>query len=384
MTNSLTSLPQQPSYDPLPLPGMSHSVVAAAPTQVEPDPVTEPVTPEPAPPLTEPESQSQPEPEPDSEQAEQAAPQDEAASILASAAMSNPLDKAVCVGVTLRKWGIGRKGDMSKITTDADKDMMRVGKSLLSSPEYTKISQFDANVRKWIRLRSLPSLFKDGFYLVSKQYVVRMRDKLREFKDEREVLVDEFLDVYPTRRSEAVNKLKSQYNPLDYPTVDEMRQLFGMEWNFIQFGTPTDLNEIDPEIFEEERAKYAETWRNASEELIQLMRHEAKALIGNLANRLTNPGEGKRRPTLRDAAVSNVQEFLEFFDVRNINDDSELAALIARARTAMTGVDPDSLRNSDDLRSQVHAELAAVAAELDKIVVEKPRRQITFEGEDGE
>jgi hypothetical protein len=45
------------------------------------------------------------------------------------------MDNAVCVAVTIGRLGNSRKISSSRVEVDADRDLIKVGKTLLDSPE---------------------------------------------------------------------------------------------------------------------------------------------------------------------------------------------------------------------------------------------------------
>lgn len=293
----------------------------------------------------------------------------------------NPLAKAVCLAVSFSSFGISRKADKSKVQAGADMDMLKVNKLLLDSPEYEAIRSFDNEILAFIKARCQPSLFRRGVYLVATGFVVRLNDKLKEFQAKRQALVEAFLAVYDQQREEAKTRLGDQWNVLDYPPKDQLARRFGMSWNFLKFGTPDELNEIDPEIAREEQNKLIAQMREAGEELKVMLRAEALKKISHLVDRLTDTEDGKKK-ILRSSAIANVEEFLEFFDLRNINSDDELNSLIKTAREAMTGVDRKALTSNDAVRDAVKKQLSDVTAKLDAMVVSANTRAISFDDEE--
>jgi hypothetical protein len=304
----------------------------------------------------------------------------------------NPWENAVCVAVKKSKWGVGRKADMNKVETDADKKFIRVTKHLIDCKEYKAITKLDGEIERHLADKALPSLFRAGFYLVAKNYVKQLRDELVAFKARRVELVQAFVAVYEDRKEEARQKLASQFNPVDYPPVASLPAYFDVEWQFIQFGAADALRDIDPDLFEEEREKIRAEMRNAGAELVGLMRNQAAELIGKLVDKLTAPADEGKKKVLRSSTVQNLTEFLDFFDVKNsIVNDKQLADLVKQAKEAMTFgaaggayVNPEDLRTNDALRDSVREKLALVSAQLDGMLEEKSDRQIIFAEDEGE
>jgi hypothetical protein len=60
------------------------------------------------------------------------------------------MDNAVCVAVTIGRLGNSRKISSSQVEVDADKDLIRVGKTLLDSPELRDVQSFDGQIRQML------------------------------------------------------------------------------------------------------------------------------------------------------------------------------------------------------------------------------------------
>ncbi|MGB7590439.1 MAG: hypothetical protein WBO19_04275, partial [Terriglobia bacterium] len=61
-------------------------------------------------------------------------------------------------------------------------------------------------------------------------------ERLHEFKDKRGELVESFLSAYPRLCQETAGRLRTLYNPADYPPVDEVRSRFTFSWQYVSYG----------------------------------------------------------------------------------------------------------------------------------------------------
>jgi hypothetical protein len=68
--------------------------------------------------------------------------------------------------------------------------------------------------------------FEVGIHLLPLGLVETVDERLHEFKDKRGELVESFLSAYPRLCQEAAGRLRTLYNPTDYPPVDEVRSHF--------------------------------------------------------------------------------------------------------------------------------------------------------------
>ena len=161
--------------------------------------------------------------------------------------------QTVFIKVHLGLLGNTRKVSSSQVEVDADKALIRVSKTLLDSLELQAIRALDGDVRHFLYDMCLP--FDVGIHLLPLCLVETVEEKLRQFKDKRGELAESFLTAYPRLCREAAGRLRTLYNPTDYPPVDEVRSRFTFTWQYVSYGVPEQLREISARFFEEEREK---------------------------------------------------------------------------------------------------------------------------------
>lgn len=102
---------------------------------------------------------------------------------------------------------------------------------------------------------------------------------------------------------------------------------------------------------------------------------ELAGLIEHLSNRLAGTEDGKPK-IFRDSAVSNLTDFFDRFSRLSINSNADLNSLVDRARNVISGVEPQQLRDSQNLRQHVSTQVASIQSNLDQLLVDRPRRRI--------
>ena len=283
--------------------------------------------------------------------------------------------KTVCVKVRLGRLGNTRKVSNSQVEVDTDKSLIRVSKHLLDSQELRTIANFDGEVRRYLYDTCLP--FDAGIHLCPLGLLEQIEGKLREFGTRRQELVKAFLTAYPTLCQEAAKRLRSLYNPADYPPLVYVEQQFTFIWQYISFGVPDQLREISTKIWQDEREKAAQVMAEAGLEIQQVLRTAMGELVKHMRDRLKDGPDGKPL-RFKESTVSNLVDFLGTFNFRNVTDDAELKSLVDRARTMLAGVSADALRSTGDLRAKVQQGMADLAAELDTMIVKTPGRKFRF------
>ena len=253
-----------------------------------------------------------------------------------------------------------------------------MSKHLIDSAELRQITNFDAEVRRYLYNTCLP--FEVGIHLCPFALLEQVEGRLRKLAEDRQCLVTAFLAAYPALCHEAATRLRTLYNPQDYPPVEYVRGQFGFTWQYVSFGVPEQLREISTRIWEGEREKAAQVMAEAAEEIQQVLRAAMGELVAHMRDRLKDGPEGKPLK-FKESTVAKLVEFLGTFEFRNVTDDGELQGLVEKARTLLAGVTTDDLRTTADVRARVQQGMAEIATELDTMIVKKPGRKFRFEAD---
>lgn len=290
---------------------------------------------------------------------------------------SELINKTIFVKVGFGSIGNSRKVSGAEVLeTDADKSFLKVSKTLLDSPELDAIKRADGKMREWLYNTCLP--FDMGIMLLPIGLVETAETRMKEYQQERQVLVENFIAAYPALCEAAAKQLGSLYKASEYPTVSDIKAKFVFKWQYTTFSVPGSLKNISQALFESEKEKAAKTMQAASEEITALMRETMLKLVSHLQNRLSPGDEGKPK-ILRESAVNNLMEFLNSFDMRNVTNDADLAAQVKKARELVSGTSAGALRNSDTLKTQVLSGLDGIMDSLTGLVEEKAGRKFRDE-----
>jgi hypothetical protein len=102
---------------------------------------------------------------------------------------------------------------------------------------------------------------------------------------------------------------------------------------------------------------------------------EFAKLVEHLRERLSGSEDGKPK-VFRDSAVDNLKEFFNRFHMLSVGSNPQLEELVEQARKLIGGVGAQDLRNSGNLRQNLHTQLDAMQSAIDTLLVDKPRRKI--------
>lgn len=292
---------------------------------------------------------------------------------------ANIFERAVCLSLEIGKPGKSKKGNIDAIQTDADKDVLKLSKTIFDGPEWAAILAVDTALHNYLNPANgvcLESkILRGGMHLVPIDLIESVDAKLQEFATERADRVTKFMAVYDDMVEAAKDRLKSQYNPADYPRADAVREKFYLQHEYVTLGVPGKLKAVSAHIFQQEKDKAEQKWREAAGEIQVALRQAMSDLVGYMVDRLTPKPDGSRK-ILREEGVEKLTKFIETFKARNITDDAELQTLVEQARQIIDGRDVESLRKNDALRSELAGQFSELKTTLDGMLATAPRRRI--------
>lgn len=198
--------------------------------------------------------------------------------------------KTVFVKLRLELPGNRRKVSSAQVEVDADKASIHVSKVLLDSRELEAVRHLDGEIRRYLYSVCLP--FEPGIHLLPIGLIENVDSKLHDFQATRRELAEAFLAAYPRLCEEAALRLRTLFNPLDYPPLEEVRSQFSASWQYVSYGVPDQLRGVSERMFQEEREKAAERMTEAYTEVRQVLREAMIELVAHLRDRLTDQPDG--------------------------------------------------------------------------------------------
>lgn len=145
--------------------------------------------------------------------------------------------------------------------------------------------------------------------------------------------------------------------------------LFEVTWDFPSVEPPEYLLRLNPTLYQQEKARMTARFEEAVRLAEQAFVSELATLVEHLVERLS-PGVDGQSKVFRDTAIGNLTEFFTRFKSLSVGSNADLDKLVDTARRAISGVDPQAVRDNSGLRQQVAAQLSAVSATLDQMLVD--------------
>lgn len=117
---------------------------------------------------------------------------------------------------------------------------------------------------------------------------------------------------------------------------------------------------------------------NMLEDVNTYLREAMRSLVNHLVDRLS-PSESGKSKTFKSSTLTNLLEFLNTFDARNLGNDIELAQLVTTAKNVLSGVDSQLLRSDQSIANVVQNGMGTIKAQLDSLLIKKPIRLYSFD-----
>lgn len=291
--------------------------------------------------------------------------------------------KTICFNVTIGTFRTTKSLSTNLIKVDADKDQISASKRILESDLLKQINSLDTGYKNWLKQYSLPSLFKDGMYLLPIALIERVDARTTKYLAERAAAVVAFMEWYRTEYDNGMEnqkaKLRTVHNENDYPGPAIVSSRFYVQTQYLSVDIPAVLKKIKGDIWKREYDRAQSFWLKTQEMASAKMRDEFKTLVDHLNERLTGAAEDGKPKKFKNTLVTNVQEWLELFQDRNIASDAELQSVVEQARKLIDGVHPEDVRTDEALREQIAMGFVSISAAADQLVEDKPKRAIAFE-----
>jgi hypothetical protein len=175
------------------------------------------------------------------------------------------------------------------------------------------------------------------------------------------MLAEDFLREYPILKEDARILLNGMFNEMDYPTVEEMRGKFAIELETLPLPSAGDFRVALAEgevtrIQREIETRLQREFLKANQDLWNRLR----LAVDNMVLRLGNP-EGR----IHDSLVGNLQSIVDLIPKLNVTGDENLERISETCANALTGHDPQALRDDPGLRAKVAAQAKEISSIMD-------------------
>lgn len=285
-----------------------------------------------------------------------------------------------CILITVVTHGIGNRKSVSSslVEVDAELDALSVSKELLKSDQLAKINSHFSMISRYMKKMCRQSFLKSGLWACPLENVEEVMFKLEMFQQELPALVRDFIDVYEIQRDNQRNRLRSLYNPRDYPDVEVVERAFWMEFNTLEMKVPGELNRISPYLFKQQMEKFNKQVAEAVQKMDAVLAAETAQIVDSLVEQLT-PDSTNEKKVIRPQSLDKVKSFIANYEKLNVNNNEDLQGLINQMDDLLNGVDCPTLKKNVPLRESLREGFEQVRAQLSNMMEDAPMRMVDFD-----
>jgi len=256
----------------------------------------------------------------------------------------------------------------------AEGDCLSAAKRLLDTkhPAFKAVAAVKNRAVGYWKSLSLPYP-ESGIRLIRQDQVETFDNQMNWFQQELMDAVEALDERYHDLQVAARQRLGSLFNPADYP--ESLQGMFDMTWEFPSIEVPSYLQQLNPELYQQECDRVAARFDEAVQLAEAAFTDELSKLVSHLTERLTGQVDGQPK-IFRDSAIENLTEYFQRFRQLNIRSNDQLDELVDQAQQIVQGVQPQTLRDNHVLRQTVAGQLAEVQNMLDDLLIDRPRRNI--------
>lgn len=243
----------------------------------------------------------------------------------------------------------------------------RYVKQIVSKSSLEKMNKLAGSARSWFYATTVPS-FYPGCGMFNMRGFFAVAEQVRKYEEAFNEGIDEFIRIYPDLIDEARDRLKSMFNPDDYPDIQGMRDNFKFRMRLMPMPDTNDW------FFDSIGEKMAEVKANAEDDIRDTLRRGVASVYQRVVERTKTMAEkleaygldeatGKMQGVFRDSLVENVRELITILPALNVTDDPQLDDM-ARQLHDLVRHDASALRADEGFRRQTAErarELSALA-----------------------
>lgn len=271
---------------------------------------------------------------------------------------------AMLVELNISVWTANKidKDASRKVADDnrASADAGHFRKNLMAGSHLRKeIADYAAGCRLWHSTRTMPWADRGPRLLPTSlffDYKTEANARQNYFMDKRE----QFGREYPRLQQTAQNYLGDLYDPLDYPSLEEVMGKFDFRLVFSPVPDAGDFRlDLPQQELDAMRAQYESHANERIEAAMKDQWGKLHDMVQRMSEKLVEPeDEDKRR--WHDTFLTNAHEMCGMLTHLNITRDPKLEEARRGLERAIAGVEIDHLKEDADVREDVKTKLDAM------------------------
>lgn len=233
------------------------------------------------------------------------------------------------------------------------KDAARVNKSLLAGrTELEDIQSMIGRARQFVYDNTLP-WSDSGLRLLPTINFEKFAAKMNAFEDEFVMMVEAFVNIYPTLITAQAMALGDMFKRDEYPTQNAVMTKFAFRVNYLPVPAAGDFRvDVGNAAMDDIKAKLERVAQERVDAAMQDVRQRIGDHLKRMSDRLTTDYvQGAAKPRrFHDSLVDGALELCDLTKALNVTNDRDLEAARSALEKALCGVAPTDLRKDEGLR----------------------------------
>lgn len=271
--------------------------------------------------------------------------------------MQDLTTNAMLVNLSISNW-TARKYDKkvtAKVAEDnhTTMDAGRYNKNLLPADNYhyKQLWKIVGEIRTWHYAQTMP--WDDtGWRLLPSANFLSYSEGYKALHDKWQAAKADFLAAYPDMVKAAEQLLNGLFNPLEYPEVKDLDNLFHCHVSYRPIPSCSDFrvqaSQLGQTAIDEIKAEMQAAADNQLADAMSDLYSRLHGAVKHMVDRLGTEGA-----IFRDSLIGNVQELCDLLPRLNITGDSNLNALTLEVESKLACWQPEDLRDDKQLRQKV-------------------------------
>lgn len=282
---------------------------------------------------------------------------------------------AVLVSVDVNVWSATKQDrEISSEVTQAkraDQSAGRFVKNLLADDQHhKKISNYRQTIYNWLKRNTYR--WNNSQDLLPVQNLMEFKTQYADHEAEFHRLLENFLANYSSIVSDMAFKQGDMFNRDDYPSVDEVRQKFGIKLYVSEVPTQDFRCKVSEELASDLKLQYE---KQAGDIINNIMGQQVERLTEVMESishccgyqEVEGSGEGEKKIKKRKIYDTTIQKALELADLYkdfNLGGDARLREASEMLKQALNGVSAETIRDSEAVRHKVKTDVDSILSKF--------------------
>lgn len=273
---------------------------------------------------------------------------------LSSSAMLLDLNISTYTG---RKQDKATAAEVNAAKNTKSKTAASVYKSLFTEDaDLEAITSYASKVRAWLYSVTLP-WSDSGTRLVPTKAFFSVSHELTEHNNEFNRLVAIFINNYSVKISAQAFKLGALFDPLEYPSADDVVRKFAFRYNFSPVPEVGDFRvDIPAEAVVQLKQDFEMATKMRLQEAMNTPWERLYEEVTHIKNKMTDKSDGKPNK-LYESMLENALSLCNTLESLNILGDPDLEAARRELELSLTSVDIKTLRSSPEVRASIKTKM---------------------------